>query len=222
MYVVINGGGKVASYLARTLLENGHDVALIEKRADVVEKLALELPSNALMILGDGCDAGYQDDAGVARADVFVSVTGDDDDNLVACQLARVAFGVPRAVSRVNNPKNEHIFNALGIEAISSTTIISRMIEEEATVGDIRTLATLRKGNMAIVEIELPVDRCVVCNKPVSSLNLPPNCVLVAVVRENDDIDTVKGDTLMGPGDTVVAFTSVSSERALKKLLTGE
>ena len=200
MYVVINGGGKVASYLARTLLENGHDVALIEKRADVVEKLALELPSNALMILGDGCDAGYQDDAGVARADVFVSVTGDDDDNLVACQLARVAFGVPRAVSRVNNPKNEHIFNALGIEAISSTTIISRMIEEEATVGDIRTLATLRKGNMAIVEIELPVDRCVVCNKPVSTLNLPPNCVLVAVVRENDDIETVKGDTLMEIG----------------------
>ncbi len=222
MYVVINGGGKVASYLARTLLENGHDVALIEKRDDVVDKLASELPGNALIILGDGCDAGYQDDAGVARADVFVSVTGDDDDNLVACQLARVAFGVPRAVSRVNNPKNEHIFNALGIEAISSTTIISRMIEEEATVGDIRTLASLRKGNMAIVEIELPVDRCVVCNKPVSTLNLPPNCVLVAVVRENDDIETVKGDTLMGPGDTVVAFTSVSSERALKKLLTGE
>lgn len=222
MYVVINGGGKVASYLARTLLENGHDVALIEKRADVVEKLALELPGHALMILGDGCDAGYQDDAGVARADVFVSVTGDDDDNLVACQLARVAFGVPRAVSRVNNPKNEHIFNALGIEAISSTTIISRMIEEEATVGDIRTLASLRKGNMAIVEIELPTDRCVVCNKPVSTLSLPPNCVLVAVVRENDEIETVRGDTLMGPGDTVVAFTSVSSERALKKLLAGE
>ncbi len=221
MYIVVNGGGKVASYLARTLLEAGHDVALIEKRRDVVEKLAQELPGHALVIMGDGCDATYQDDAGVARAEVFVSVTGDDDDNLVACQLAKVAFGVPRAVSRVNNPKNEHIFNALGIEAISSTTIISRMIEEEATVGDIRTLTTLRKGNMAIVEIELPTDRCVVCNKPVSTLKLPPNCVLVAVVREDDEIETVNGDTLMGPGDTVVAFTSVDSERALKKVLTG-
>ncbi|HSK48431.1 MAG TPA: NAD-binding protein [Coriobacteriia bacterium] len=222
MYIVVNGGGKVGSYLARTLLDAGHDVAVIEKRADIVEKLVTELPKRTLLILGDGCDAGYQEDAGVTRADVFAAVAGDDDDNLVACQLAKVAFGVPRAISRVNNPKNEHIFNALGIEAISSTNIISRMIEEEATVGDIRTLATLRKGNMAIVEIELPEDRCVVCNKPVASLKLPPNCVLVAVVRSDDSIETVHGETQLGPGDTVVAFTSVDSERALKKVLTGE
>lgn len=222
MYIVVNGGGKVASYLARTLLEAGHDVALIEKRQDIAEKLAAELPRRALIILGDGCDASYQDDAGVARADVFVSATGDDDDNLVACQLARVAFGVPRAVSRVNNPKNEHIFQAIGIEAISSTTIISRMIMEEATVGDIRTLATLRKGDMAIIEIELPTDRCVVCGVPVSKLQLPPECLLVAVVHPDESVEPVSGDTMMNPGDTVVAFTNVNSERALKKLLTGE
>ncbi|MEN6431182.1 MAG: NAD-binding protein, partial [Coriobacteriales bacterium] len=162
MYVVINGGGKVASYLARQLLDRGHAVALIEKRAEVVDKLAAELPSNPLIIQGDGCDVAYQEDAGVGRADVFVAATGDDDDNLVSCQLAKIAFGVPRAVSRVNNPKNERIFNALGIEAISSTTIISRMIEEETTIGDIRTLTSLRKGKMAIVEVELPTDRCVV------------------------------------------------------------
>lgn len=221
MYIVTNGGGKVASYLARKLLEAGHDVALIEKRAEIADKLAQELPGRALVIVGDGCDATYQEDAGVARADVFVSVTGDDDDNLVACQLARVAFGVPRAVSRVNNPKNEHIFNALGIEAISSTTIISRMIEEEATVGDIHTLTTLRKGNMAIVEIELPTDRCVVCDKPVSTLDLPPSCVLIAVIRDDETVETVCGDTVLGIGDTVVAFTSIESERALKKVLTG-
>jgi trk system potassium uptake protein TrkA len=222
MYVVVNGGGKVGAYLTQTLLDAGHDVAVIEKRADVVEKLVVELSRRALIIHGDGCDASFQEDSGMAKADVFAAVTGDDDDNLVACQLAKVAFGIPRAISRVNNPKNEHIFNALGIEAISSTTIISRMIEEEATVGDIRTLTTMRKGNMAIVEIELPVDRCVVCNKPVSTLTLPNNCVLVAVVREDDTIETVHGETLMGPGDTVIAFTSVDSERALKKLLTGE
>jgi Trk K+ transport system NAD-binding subunit len=96
------------------------------------------------------------------------------------------------------------------------------MIEEEATVGDIRTLITMRKGNMAVVEIELPIDRCVVCNQPVATLKLPANCVLVAVVRADDSIETVHGETLMGPGDTVIAFTSVESERALKKLLTGE
>lgn len=220
MYIVINGGGKVASYLARTLLESNHDVALIEKRDEIVEKLATELPPRTLIIQGDGCDATFQEDAGVARADVFAAVTGDDDDNLVACQLAKVAFGVPRAVARVNNPKNEHIFNALGIEAISSTTIISRMIEEEATVGDIRTLTTLRKGHMAIVEIELPTDRCVVCDKAVASLNLPSDCILVAIVRD-EDVVTVHGDTQLQPGDVVIAFTNIAHERALKKALTG-
>jgi len=152
---------------------------------------------------------------------VFVSSTGDDDDNLVACQLAKIAFGVPRAIARVNNPKNERIFNTLGIEAISSTTIISRMIEEEATVGDIRTLIALRKGNMAIVEIELPTDRCVVCDKEVASLNLPPDCILVALLRGEDEVVTVHGDTKLQPGDVVIAFTNVERERALKKALTG-
>lgn len=220
MYVVINGGGKVASYLARQLLENGHAVAVIEKREEIAQKLITELPGEPLIIHGDGCDSLYQEDAGVSRADVFVAATGDDDDNLVACQLARVAFGVPRAVARVNNPKNEHIFHTLGVEAISSTTIISRLIEEEATVGDIRTLMALRKGNMAIVEIELPVDRCVVCGKKVAELNLPVDCLIVALIR-GDDAMPVHGDTQMEPGDVVIAFTNVAHERALKKALTG-
>lgn len=221
MYIVINGGGKVASYLAKTLLERGHSVALIEKRDEVAHKLVGELPGHPLIVRGDGCDAAYQEDAGVGRADVFVAATGDDDDNLVSCQLAKVAFGVPRAVARVNNPKNEHIFNALGLEAISSTTIISRMIEEEATVGDIHTLSALRKGDVAIVEVTLPVDRCVVCNKKVMELDLPGDCILVAIMR-GDDVITVHGDTVMEPGDTVIAFTNVEHEKTLKKVLTGE
>jgi trk system potassium uptake protein TrkA len=221
MYVVINGGGKVASYLARQLLDHGHAVAVIEKREDVARKLAAELPGDPLIVLGDGCDSVYQEDAGVTRADVFVAATGDDDDNLVACQLAKIAFGVPRAVARVNNPKNEHIFHALGIEAISSTTIISRLIEEEATIGDMRTLMALRKGDMAIVEIELPVDRCVVCGKQVADLNLPMDCLIVALLRGDDTIP-VHGQTEMQPGDVVIAFTKVAHERALKKALTGE
>ncbi len=220
MYVVINGGGKVASYLAKQLLEHGHAVALIERREETARKLAAELPGNPLIILGDGCDSVYQEDAGVTRADVFVAATGDDDDNLVACQLAKIAFGVTRAIARVNNPKNEHIFHALGIEAISSTTIISRLIEEEATVGDMRTLMALRKGDMAIVEIDLPLDGCIVCGKRVVDLDLPVDCVIVAVLR-GDDAIAVRGDTEMRPGDTVIAFTKVTHERAFKKALTG-
>lgn len=221
MYIVINGGGKVGSYLARTMLEAGHEVALIEKRAEIVEKLIGELPDQVLLIHGDGCDVAFQEDAGVGRADIFVAATGGDDDNLVACQLAKVAFGLPRVIARVNNPKNEHIFHALGVEAISSTTIIGRMIEEEATIGDIRTLIALRKGNLAIVEIELPVDKCVVCNKAVSELDLPVDCILVAIVRTDDEVVTIHGDTLLQPGDQIIAFTAVEHEKALKKVLTG-
>jgi len=220
VFIVINGGGKVASFLARTLLERGHHIALIEKRADVAEKLATELPASPLIILGDGCDVTFQEDAGVGHADVFAAVTGDDDDNLVSCQLAKTAFGVARCVSRVNNPKNQHIFTALGIEAISSTTIIARMIEEETTIGDIRTLASLRKGNMAVVEIELPTDRCVVCEKKVAELNLPIDCVMFAIVR-GETVITVHGDTVLEAGDVVVAFTAVEHEAALKRALTG-
>jgi trk system potassium uptake protein TrkA len=179
------------------------------------------LPNYPLIIIGDGCDVAFQEDAGVGHADVFAAVTGDDNDNLVSCQLAKTLFAVPRTVARVNNPKNEHIFNALGIEAISSTTIISRMIEEESTIGDIRTLATLRKGAMAVVEIELPTDRCIVCNKPVSDLHLPVDCVLFAIVR-GEEIMTVHGGTTLEPGDVVMAFTNVAAEATLKKALTGE
>ncbi|GAB4277852.1 MAG: NAD-binding protein [Coriobacteriia bacterium] len=221
MYVVVNGGGKVGSALAQTLLEHGHEVAVIEKREEVARRLAVELPDEALIIVGDGCDVQYQEDAGVAHADVFAAVTGEDDDNLVACQLAKVAFAVPRTVARVNAPRNERIFNALGIEAISSTTIIARMIEEEATVGDIRTLIAMRKGNMAIVEVELPTDRCVVCNTKVSELDLPVDCILIALIR-GDDVITVHGDTEFEPGDVVIAFTRTEHEGVLKKALTGE
>jgi trk system potassium uptake protein TrkA len=221
VYVVINGGGKVGSFLARQLMERGHAVAIIEKREEITRKLVSEVPGDPLIIHGDGCDATFLEDAGIARADVFVAATGDDDDNLVACQLAKVAFGVPRAVARVNNPKNEHIFHALGVEAISSTTIIGRLIEEEATVGDIRTLMALRQGNMAIVQIELPTDRCVVCNKQVQSLNLPVDCIMVALIR-GDEVIPVHGDTELQPGDIVIAFTNVQHEKALKKALTGE
>ncbi len=221
MYIVINGGGKIGSYLAGTMVNSGHEAALIERRGDIVERLAAELPQRILLIHGDGCDVSFQEDAGVGRADVFVAATGDDDDNLVACQLAKVAFGAPRVIARVNNPKNEDIFNALGIEAISSTTIIARMIVEEATVGDIHTLIALRRGSMAIVEIGLPVDRCVVCNKAVSELELPVDCILVAVIRGEDEVVTVHGDTRLQPGDVVIAFTAVEHEKALKKALTG-
>lgn len=220
MYIVINGGGKVGSYLARTLSEKGHDVAMIEKRPQVLGRLGEELPTSVLLVEGDGCDVRFQEEAGVGHADVFAAVTGDDDDNLVSCQLAKVRFDVGRTVARVNSPKNEHIFHALGIEAISSTTVISRLIEEEATIGDIITLYTLKKGQLALIEIDLPADRCVVCNKKVAELDLPPSTVLVAVMR-GDEVIVPKGGTVMDAGDRVIAVTALEHEQELKRILQG-
>ncbi|MDP1809082.1 MAG: NAD-binding protein [Actinomycetota bacterium] len=219
MRIVVNGGGKVGSFLAGAMVKNNHQVTLIERRADISEKVALEVPG-ALIIQGDGCDVRYQEDAGVPDAQVFVSVTGDDDDNLVACQIAQGVFSVPRVIARVNNPKNEEIFTALGIEAVSSTTIISRLIEEEISIGDIVTIQTLKKGKLALVEVALPITDGVSAGSRIKDLDLPDDCVLVAIIR-NDDVMIPKGETVLQPGDSVIALTSVAREKALKQRLIG-
>ena len=220
MKMVINGGGKVGSFLAMAMVKNGHLVTLIERRKEVAQKVALEVPE-ALIILGDGCDVRYQEDAGVDNAEVFVSVTGDDDDNLVACQIAQGVFSVQRTVARVNNPKNEAIFRALGIEAVSSTTIIARLIEEEISIGNIVTLQALKKGKMALVEIELPKTGGAGAGVQIQDLDLPEDCVLVSIVRD-DDIIIPRGETHLEGGDTVVVLTKVANEKALKRSLVGK
>ncbi len=221
MYIVISGGGKVGSYLAHNLIKKGHGVAIIEKRYGVLEKLAEELPTEVLLIEGDGCDVKYQEDAGVSHADILAAVTGNDDDNLVSCQLAKARFAVKRTVARINSPKNEHIFHALGIEGISSTTIISRLIEEEATIGDIIRLQTLKKGQISLVEIDLPKGDCFACNRKVYELNLPEGSVLAAVVR-GDRVIVPKGDTVMETGDRVLAVTALGKEEELRRILQGK
>jgi trk system potassium uptake protein TrkA len=219
IHIVISGGGMVGSFLARHLSERGHAVVVIEKKPERCERLATG--TNALVILGDGCDYRTQEEARVDRADVFAAVTGEDDDNLVACQLARTSFGVPRAVARVNNPKNERIFNLMGIDAISSTTVIGHLIEEESTVGDIITLHTLKKGEFAIVEVEVPQQGSRACGVMVKDLRLPKDMVLVTIIRGEDTL-LPHGDTVLEPGDSVIAVTAIEREEELKKILTGK
>ena len=220
MFIVINGGGKVGAYLGRTLGEKGHHVALIEERPEILDKMAEELPSTILLIEGDGCSLKHQEEAGTGRADVFVAVTGEDEDNLVSCQLAKARFGVKRTIARVNNPKNERIFRELGIEGISSTSVISQLIEEEMTAGDILTLHVLEKGRLALVEVLMPDDHSSASNRAISDLALPEKTVLVAVQR-GDTVIVPRGNTRLEPGDRVIAITAIEKENDLRRLLTG-
>ena len=141
MYIVIAGGGKIGSYLAGIMLKSGNEVAVIEQRLATADRLSVQLTGPYLVIHGDGCDSRYQEDAGIRQADVFVATTGQDDSNLVSCEIAQRVFRVPRCIARVNNPKNERIFRKVGIECVSSTTLIANLIEEEALLGSVSVVS---------------------------------------------------------------------------------
>ncbi len=221
MFVVINGGGAVGSFLARTLSGKGHAVAVVEKRPEVARRRAEELSTGSLLIEGDGCNARILEEAGVDRADVFASVTPHDDENLVSCQIAKLHFGVRRVVARVNGPRAEGIFHALGIEAISTTTIMGRLIEEEVTVGDVIRLYTLQKGRVALVETEVPRNPAFETGRRVSDLGLPDGIVLVSLIRK-DTVVIPRGGTVLEPGDRVLAVTLAGREMALERSLRGD
>ena len=221
MFIVISGGGKIGSFLAQDLAGKGHGVVLIERRPEIVERLVRELPPGVLVISGDGCDAEQLEQAGITRADVFAAVTGDDAGNLVSCQLARVSYRVRRAVARVNSPRNERIFHALGIEAISSTTVIGRLIEEEIGVGEILQLLSLAQGRLSLVELDLPGAGCPACGRRVEELGLPPETVLVTVLR-GSHVFVPHGNTRFEPGDRVIALTLTGQREALRKAFLDE
>jgi trk system potassium uptake protein TrkA len=219
MYVLVVGGGKVGNSLARTLATEGYDAALVDKDEKTARRIAEEL-EQVLVIAGDGCDPARLEDAGIARAQVVAAVTGDDEDNLIICQLARDTFGVPRVIARVNNPRNESTFQKLGIDAVSSTRIISKLIEEEATIGDIFTLLALKRGKLSIVEVILK-PKSPAANKAIRDLKLPADSILATIIRENH-IMFPKGETTLYPGDSLIALATIDQEKALREALLGK
>ena len=151
MFIVIVGGGKVGEYLAKRLSARKNNIVLIEKNENTAANLSEDL-DKVIIIAGDGCDPKRLEEAKIERANVVAAVTGDDEDSLIICQLAKETYKVPRVIARVNNPKNGPTFKDLGIDAVSSTIIISKLIEEEASVGDIFNLLSLKKGKIAIIK----------------------------------------------------------------------
>lgn len=220
MYVVIAGGGKIGRYIASDLVSKHHEVTIIERQPNRCEMLVAEFP--VLVIEGDACDVRYLEQAHLDRADVIVATTRDDDDNLVACQLAKVEFGVRRAIARVNSPKNVEIFEKLGIEAVSSTRLISELLENEFSVGELIRLSSLRGGKISLVEVRIPEgdEDGVPPERGVTELGLPNEAVLVAIFRGEETI-IPRGATTIQPGDEVVALTTPELEDRLERILLG-
>ena len=200
MYIVITGGGKVGEYLATVLLKSGNEVAIIERRAETADRLSMILQGRYLIIRGDGCDSKYQEDAGIRKADVFVAATGQDDNNLVACEIASRVYGVSRAIARVNAPKNQRIFRALGIESISSTEMIANLIEEETLMGTVGVVTSLTHGNVVLSEIPVPHMNSHDNDEGISiyDIEMPENSI-IAAVSTKDDVQVVGGAARQRP-----------------------
>jgi len=219
MYIVIIGAGRIGFHLSQKLIQDKNTVTVIEKDKIRCEGISQNL--DAMVINGDGCDPRYLEDAEVGRADVVAAVTADDEDNLIACQLAKEVFGVKRTVARVNNPKNEHIFSELGIDIpVNATTIIAKIIEEEASFEDFVNLMTFKRGKLALVRVDLTSDSPVI-DKRVKDVILPENSVLVSIVR-GESIVVPKGDTILKKGDDLIALTMIENEQQLLDLLVGK
>ncbi len=218
MYVVIVGGGRIGRYVARDLLDKGQEVTVIEMIADRCEQLVMD--TELLVIEGDACDVRYQEQAHVDRADAFVATTHEDDVNLVACQLASIEFGVRRAISRVNTPKNVEIFEKLGIEPVSSTRLISELLENEFSVGELIHLTSLKGGRVQLVELRIPEGPDAPKPRALQDLALPREAVIVTLFRGTETIIPY-GETLIEPGDDVVALTTPELEDRLTRVLLG-
>src|SRR6188472_4662124 len=176
MFVLVVGGGKVGYYLTKELVESGHEVALMEKDRTRATQIADEIGS--IVIPHDGCEGKYLGEAGCNRADVVAAVTGDDEDNLVICQMAKHHFDVPRTIARVNNPKNEALFRHLGVdELISPTRMILGSIEQDIPVHELLHLARLEGGELELVEAQVGEGSPAIGRRP-SDITLPDGCSL--------------------------------------------
>ena len=220
MYIIVVGGGKVGYHLAKTLLYEGHEVLFIEKERSRIEFISSELGS--ICLHGDGCEAATQAEAGAARADMLVAVTGDDGDNLVACQVAKHKYKVPRTIARTTNPKNEALFRMLGVDVtVSSTNVIMENIQQEVPTHVLTHLFTIQDRGIEIVEIKIPSDSDSV-GKKIKDIILPADTLLMLIMRRDQKPLMVTADMIIQTGDQIIALTPSNTEEQLKASLRGK
>ena len=219
MRVAIAGAGNVGWFIARELVENGHDVLLLEKVPEVAARL--DKVTGIELRVADACEVNSLRDAKVDTCDVVVAATGDDEDNLVISLLAKQEFGVPRVVARVNHPKNEWLFNEnWGVDlSVSTPHLLTALVEEAVSVGRLVRILQFEGGNVRLVEVTL-AEGAPVVDKAIRDLDIPRDATIVAVVR-GEHVVMPRGDTVFESGDEVLAMVTSDSEDDVRQILTG-
>src|SRR4030042_1211681 len=218
MYIVIVGGGEVGYHLAKILLTDGQEVLILEQDAARSEKLADELGS--VVLRGDGCEAATLQTVGTARADMLVAVTDDDARNLVACQVAKHRFNVPRTIARLTNPRNKNIFKILGVDVtVCSTELILAHIEQELPSHPLIPLLKLKSGNLEVIEVKIPPGSKGI-GKTLRSFQPPKGGAVLLVVNKTKGPQIPSEDIVIAAEDEVVAITQAENEEAIRSILS--
>jgi len=217
--VAICGGGSVGTTIARDLNTSGHEVLVLEQDPDLVERRRREL--DVTWIAADACEVASLDAAGLATVDVVVAATGDDEDNLVISLLAKQEFAVPRVVARVNNSKNQWLFNeGWGVDiSVSTPQLITAIVEEAVSVGSLVRLLQFEGGATHLVEVTLAPESPAVGNA-ISTLGIPREAAIVAIVRD-DRLVVPRAETVLQSGDEVLVLVSLGAEPEVRRELVG-
>jgi trk system potassium uptake protein TrkA len=216
VYIIVVGGGKVGFYLTKTLLSDGYEVLLVERDARKADDL--EEQFGHVVLAGDGAEAATLKAAGAGRADVVIAVTGEDEDNLVVCQIAKQKFHVGRTIARVNNPKNESLFRMLGIDVtVSQTNHILHLIEQSIPGSSFVHLMNLQHPDLAIIDAKI-VEGSPVAHRAIGEIELPANCIIAAVSR-GPRVIVPSPATELEPGDDLIAIAHRDQEDELRRLL---
>jgi trk system potassium uptake protein TrkA len=217
--VAIAGAGSVGTAIARDLHANGHDVLVLELDPELVERRRSEL--DVTWLAGDACEVATLDAAGLATTDVVVAATGDDEDNLVISLLAKQEFAVPRVVARVNNAKNQWLFNqSWGVDvSVSTPQLLTALVEEAVSVGSLVRLLQFQGGSAHLVEVTL-AENSPAADRAIAELGIPRDATVVAIVRD-DRLVVPRGDTVLQSGDEVLVLVTGDAEGAVQDLLVG-
>ncbi|HDQ25590.1 MAG TPA: TrkA family potassium uptake protein [bacterium] len=216
LFIIVAGAGKTGYNLTKLLAEEGHEVLLVEKTKARYYELNAELGEN--IFLGDASESDVLKEVGANRANAIVAVTGEDDTNLVICQLAKIMYMTPRTIARISNPKNEDIFSALGVDNVVNTTkIVNSLIEKEVDAGMLVPVLEMKGGKVEVVETEIS-SNSPVANRAIRDIKLPEECLIVSVVRE-DGVVFPHGNTVLQADDTVVVLIAKDKKAALRELL---